>query len=114
MAKLQSNVEVNGEWFGPSYPDAGDPPSDANINPAAYAPVEVYDQHLGFREDDFAARGEPIGVQAFQELEEAPIGQEHPRAARADGTPAPNPAAPAPADTEPVRSPSPAPARKGR
>ena len=26
MAELRSNVWVGGNWYGPSYPDAGDPP----------------------------------------------------------------------------------------
>lgn len=82
MTQLQSNVEHLGVWYGPAYPGAGDPPSDAQINPAAYEPVEVYDQHLGFRDDDFAARGEATGVVGNQELEESPPGEPHPRAAR--------------------------------
>jgi len=82
MATLNSNVEHQGVWYGPAYPDAGDPPEGAVPNTAAYDPVEVYDQRLGFRDDDFAARGEATGVVGNQELEEAPPGEPHPRAAR--------------------------------
>jgi len=28
--RLESNVFVDGKWYGPSYPDAGDPPSGVN------------------------------------------------------------------------------------
>ena len=28
--RLESNVFVDGQWYGPSYPDAGDPPSGVN------------------------------------------------------------------------------------
>lgn len=35
--ELTSNVFVNGRWFGPDYPDAGDPPAGAVTNPVAFA-----------------------------------------------------------------------------
>ena len=28
--RLESNVFVDGKWYGPSYPDAGDPPGGVN------------------------------------------------------------------------------------
>jgi hypothetical protein len=29
MAALSSNVFADGRWYGPSYPEAGDPPADS-------------------------------------------------------------------------------------
>lgn len=34
--KLARNVYVNSHWYGPAYPDAGDPPAGAVTNPLAY------------------------------------------------------------------------------
>lgn len=36
MSGLTSNVCVDGVWYGPSYPDAGNPPSGKVTNPEAY------------------------------------------------------------------------------
>lgn len=35
--KLVKNVRVGGQWYGPAYPDAGDPPEGSVLNPAAFA-----------------------------------------------------------------------------
>lgn len=37
MARLTRNVWVRGRWYGPSYPDAGDPPAGAITNRGVYA-----------------------------------------------------------------------------
>ncbi len=56
MAKLTSNVHVGDTWYGPDYPDAGNPPADAITNPAAFAdPAGA--SSIPFRADDFEARG---------------------------------------------------------
>lgn len=36
MAKLIENVLVGRRWYGPSYPDAGDPPKGKVTNPMAW------------------------------------------------------------------------------
>jgi len=38
--RLIANVAVDGCWYGPSYPDAGDPPRGRVTNPAALADGE--------------------------------------------------------------------------
>ncbi len=59
MSKLTSNVYVTdpdtgvGTWYGPDYPDAGDPPEGAVTNPAAFEP-QPHEVDLRFRADDFA------------------------------------------------------------
>lgn len=37
MAKLTSNVVVEGKWYGPDYPQNGEPPKDSVTNEAALA-----------------------------------------------------------------------------
>lgn len=36
MARLRTNVWVGGQWYGPAYPDAGDPPRGTVSNPQAF------------------------------------------------------------------------------
>jgi hypothetical protein len=59
MAKLTSNVHVvteddpQGTWYGPDYPDAGDPPEGAVTNPSAFED-NPHEADLRFRVDDFS------------------------------------------------------------
>lgn len=71
--KLTSNVLVGETWYGPDYPNAGDPPADVVTNPAAYDDGEHH-QAFGFREDDFAARGTKGGPGALTGSAKAPTG----------------------------------------
>lgn len=47
---LATNIVIGGVWYGPSYPDAGDPPPDADI------PDSAYDVRANWPTPDDAAR----------------------------------------------------------
>jgi hypothetical protein len=58
--ELTSNVCVDGKWFGPDYPKAGDPPAGAVTNPAAFADLDEDGSTMRDEDDRPLKDGEPL------------------------------------------------------
>lgn len=83
MPQLTSNVHVDGTWYGPDYPQNGEPPSGTVTNPAAFATPEEFDVlaagnkpggvDLRFRADDFGVEsGEQPNLRADEFVNAGP------------------------------------------
>lgn len=71
--QLTSNVFVNGRWYGPGYPQNGEPPAGSVTNPAAFADRdEDTGEVLRDEEGNPTRDGKPVQV-------EAPRGAHSPR-----------------------------------
>lgn len=65
--ELTSNVFVNGKWYGPAYPDAGDPPAGAVTNPAAFADHDENGDVVRDEDDNPTLDGKPVEIEQPEE-----------------------------------------------